>query len=109
MKNKPGLRFFCEHCGADVPPSAIMCPQCGRFFSAVRCPQCTYSGQQLEFKHGCPRCGYIGIPGKSTDSQKKTGTPASRKKGRPLLPLFPSILITLIIAFAVLAIMYVNM
>ncbi|HCM27377.1 MAG: hypothetical protein A2Z99_10380 [Treponema sp. GWB1_62_6] len=60
MKGKP--RFFCEHCGKEVPRSAEKCSSCGRFFSSVRCPKCGFVGAQNLFSDGCPVCGYSAPP-----------------------------------------------
>ncbi|MBQ1833920.1 MAG: zinc ribbon domain-containing protein [Treponema sp.] len=57
MDNKKA-KFFCENCGAEVLSRARFCPHCGKFFSAVRCPNCSYTGQVSEFRKGCPRCHY---------------------------------------------------
>lgn len=51
-------KFFCEHCGYEVPSKAKVCTHCGRFFSSVRCPKCGRDGRAEEFIHGCPDCGY---------------------------------------------------
>ncbi|MBN1835231.1 MAG: hypothetical protein JW820_05225 [Spirochaetales bacterium] len=53
------LRFFCEHCGAEVPRNTVRCPACGRYFTAIQCPQCGYRGRESDFASGCPRCGYM--------------------------------------------------
>ncbi|PKL09557.1 MAG: hypothetical protein CVV51_03180 [Spirochaetae bacterium HGW-Spirochaetae-7] len=58
MKAVKAPRFFCEHCGAEVGRDERACPECGRFFSAVRCPRCEFSGSAEKFAHGCPVCGY---------------------------------------------------
>ncbi|AFG37743.1 zinc ribbon domain-containing protein [Spirochaeta africana] len=111
MKHKKHPKFFCENCGTDVPASAMMCPVCGRFFAAVRCPRCSYSGRQAEFKNGCPRCGYSGVPDTSAGSAGSEAQDQIRlpRKTRPLLPLFPSILITMILAFIGLVIIYMQL
>lgn len=54
-------RFFCENCHHEVRPNARVCPNCGRFFEAVRCPACSYVGEGRDFVHGCPNCGYAGV------------------------------------------------
>jgi len=41
-----------------VGRNAHSCPECGRFFSAVRCPRCGFSGPAGKFASGCPVCGY---------------------------------------------------
>ena len=55
---KKSAKFFCESCGAEVPPNAKFCRHCGRFFSSVRCPVCGETGSNEKFKNGCPNCGY---------------------------------------------------
>lgn len=55
-------RFFCEHCGAEVPRSARRCASCGRIFSSVLCPKCGFSGAENLFSAGCPDCGYSRPP-----------------------------------------------
>ncbi|MDR0377765.1 MAG: hypothetical protein LBH70_08235 [Spirochaetaceae bacterium] len=59
---KESPHFFCEGCGAEVPLQAANCPQCGRFFQAVRCPACGFTGEEALFTGGpapgCPVCGY---------------------------------------------------
>jgi predicted RNA-binding Zn-ribbon protein involved in translation (DUF1610 family) len=56
MSGRP--RFFCEHCGAEVPRNARRCASCGRHFSSVLCPKCGFSGAESQFAAGCPVCGY---------------------------------------------------
>lgn len=107
MKKNDQPRFFCQHCGADVPAHAVLCPRCGRFFSAVRCPQCDYSGRQGEFVHGCPRCGYSGGAASASDARTRRRT--APKRTRSLIPLFPFVLTVLIIAFAGLAVFYLQL
>ncbi len=51
-------KFFCENCGKEVRRNANMCPHCGRFFASVKCPACNYTGDESQFRNGCPRCGY---------------------------------------------------
>jgi hypothetical protein len=51
------LRFYCEHCGAEVGQNAKVCPICGSFFSSVKCPRCGFAGKAEEFAFGCPSCG----------------------------------------------------
>ena len=58
LKAGKAPRFFCEHCGAEVGRDERACPECGRFFSAVRCPRCGFSGSAGKFADGCPVCGY---------------------------------------------------
>lgn len=80
-------KFFCENCGAEVPPNAKMCRHCGRFFTSVRCPVCGATGTNSQFKNGCPVCGYAVGKGKSSSSEKidykeKTAGRKSRAKLR---------------------------
>jgi ssDNA-binding Zn-finger/Zn-ribbon topoisomerase 1 len=51
-------KFFCEECGAEVPPGAPRCPTCGKEFQGVRCPKCGFTAAQDVFAEGCPKCGY---------------------------------------------------
>lgn len=60
MSGRP--RFFCEHCGAEVPRNAARCGVCGRHFSSVLCPKCGFSGAESLFAQGCPSCGYSAPP-----------------------------------------------
>ncbi len=81
-------KFFCENCGAEVPPNAKMCRHCGRFFTSVRCPVCGATGTNSQFANGCPVCGYaVGKGKKSSASEKisykeKTAGRKSRAKLR---------------------------
>lgn len=58
MSESKKPKYFCENCGAEVNANARFCPNCGKFFAAVRCPRCTYTGTIRDFKSGCPRCHY---------------------------------------------------
>ncbi|MDA3811447.1 MAG: hypothetical protein PF518_14105 [Spirochaetaceae bacterium] len=51
--------FHCDNCGEAVSPDEERCPNCGRFFRAVRCPVCSYTGPGADFLKGCPSCGYL--------------------------------------------------
>ena len=51
--------FHCDYCGEAVSPNEDRCPNCGRFFRAVKCPICSYTGKGAEFLKGCPSCGYL--------------------------------------------------
>lgn len=63
MRNKKKeAKFFCESCGSEVPRNSRTCPQCGKFFAAVRCPQCGRTGNNEDFINGCPTCGYAVNP-----------------------------------------------
>ncbi len=73
---------------------ARSCPECGRFFSAVRCPRCGYSGSAAKFAAGCPVCGYSLPPG---DAGSELPRPAPTGPAAPL-PIW-----IWIIAFAALA------
>lgn len=80
-------KFFCENCGAEVPPNAKMCRHCGRFFTSVRCPACGATGTTKQFEKGCPVCGYAVGKGKLSASEKisykeKTAGRKSRAKLR---------------------------
>jgi predicted RNA-binding Zn-ribbon protein involved in translation (DUF1610 family) len=67
-------RFFCVHCGNEVPAGQGRCPHCGRIFTAARCPKCGFEGKAARFSRGCPSCGYLAEP-----------LPAARS-GRPAPP-----------------------
>ncbi|PKL26377.1 MAG: hypothetical protein CVV47_00135 [Spirochaetae bacterium HGW-Spirochaetae-3] len=95
MKSGKAPRFFCEHCGAEVGKDERSCPECGRFFSAVRCPRCGFSGAAGKFSAGCPVCGYSLPPGDAGYE-----LPRSRPASGPAAPL-P--LWTWIVAIAALA------
>ena len=56
--NSKKARFYCESCGAEVPLEAKRCPKCGAGFESVRCPACGFTGEEKEFKSGCPSCGH---------------------------------------------------
>jgi Double zinc ribbon len=56
------LRYFCEHCGKEVPRNSRRCPHCGKFFSSVQCPRCGHQGEGRTFDAGCPSCGYLRFP-----------------------------------------------
>ncbi len=56
------LRYFCEHCGKEVPRNSRRCPHCGKFFSSVQCPRCGHQGEGRTFDAGCPACGYLRFP-----------------------------------------------
>lgn len=52
-------RFYCEHCGHEVPFNAAICPHCKKTFDAVKCPVCQFSGPPDRFLNGCPSCGHL--------------------------------------------------
>ncbi len=60
MTRNLSIHFYCEHCGRTVSSKDVLCPHCGKLFSAVRCPKCSYTGRSDEFKFGCPVCGFAG-------------------------------------------------
>jgi len=66
--------FHCDHCGEAVSPDEDRCPNCGRFFRAVKCPVCSYTGKGKEFMRGCPSCGYL------TESEKDSLLLNNKKK-----------------------------
>ena len=51
--------FHCDFCGEEVSPEEEQCPNCGRYFRAVKCPVCEYTGKGADFLKGCPSCGYL--------------------------------------------------
>ena len=95
-------RFFCDHCGCEVPPRTSVCPKCGRFFTSVQCPNCGFEGQAGLFARGCPSCGYLVSPSRRAFAQA-----GRRKQGWTVLPslsrrtfrLLASLLVLLIILF----------
>ena len=70
-------RFFCDFCGTEVKRNDRICPNCGKFFSAVRCPNCGLTGQAALFVKGCPSCGYSVLP-----RSEESGDGSSNKKKR---------------------------
>jgi predicted ATP-dependent serine protease len=77
------LRYFCEHCGKEVPRNSERCPHCGKFFSSVQCPRCGHEGEGRTFEAGCPSCGYLRFPqptvsrfGGQRGTRGTTGSPA---------------------------------
>jgi predicted RNA-binding Zn-ribbon protein involved in translation (DUF1610 family) len=66
-------RFFCEHCGAEVPRNAARCGVCGRHFSSVLCPKCGFSGSEALFSRGCPACGYSAPPERGAPTRSERG------------------------------------
>jgi hypothetical protein len=72
MRGRP--RFFCEHCGAEVPKDAKHCPQCGRSFASVLCPSCGFAGNPDLFTGGCPVCGYSAPPAPETGKESPPKT-----------------------------------
>jgi predicted amidophosphoribosyltransferase len=70
MRGRP--KFYCDHCGAEVPRDAETCPACGRYFQSVRCPSCGFTGKDELFAAGCPSCGY------STPKTASRGTSSER-------------------------------
>lgn len=80
-------KFFCEHCGEEVPQSARFCRKCGRFFASVRCPACGFTGKQEQFSKGCPKCGYaVGGSHKGGSRGLANGRPAKSKGRFPFHP-----------------------
>ena len=71
MQGRP--RFFCDHCGAEVPFQEKRCPRCGRYFSSIRCPRCGFTGEDALFGGGCPACGYSAAGGKKRSRAREGG------------------------------------
>ena len=71
-------QFYCDSCDARVPFNAGKCPNCGKFFAAVKCPQCSYEGKPAEFSKGCPVCGYLSdeLVGEKGQPRKATAKPS---------------------------------
>ena len=90
---KKEAKFFCQCCGAEVPPKAKFCPKCGKFFASVLCPNCGHTGQTRDFINGCPECGYAvdGSHGGKSFSGKKSAARKTKnirlKKNHLYLPL----------------------
>ena len=80
-------RFFCDFCGTEVKRNDRICPNCGKFFAAVRCPSCGLTGQAALFVKGCPSCGYAVLPGsegeESSAAKKKPKKPRARHHAAP--------------------------
>jgi predicted amidophosphoribosyltransferase len=53
------VKFYCENCKYEVPLNDERCPFCGKEFFSVYCPRCKREGLPVEFRNGCPRCGYM--------------------------------------------------
>jgi len=64
--------FHCDHCGESVSPDEERCPNCGRFFRAVRCPVCAHTAKGSDFVKGCPSCGYLTEEKVESVTSKKT-------------------------------------
>ena len=77
-------RFFCDFCGTEVKRNDRICPNCGKFFSAVRCPACGLTGQAALFVKGCPDCGYAVLPG--SESASNSTAKKRQKKARKAHP-----------------------
>jgi uncharacterized membrane protein YvbJ len=105
VKNKKP-RFFCDNCGSEVGRNAKACPQCGRFFAAVRCPSCGYAGEESIFANGCPSCGYSSPP--PTVLSSEIPQPPEIKIPAKPLPFWMYIL-TIIAFIGILAILYARL
>jgi hypothetical protein len=53
------VKFLCENCRYEVPLDDDRCPFCGKTFYSVYCPRCRHEGMPVEFRNGCPKCGYM--------------------------------------------------
>lgn len=103
-------KFFCENCHREVKASAKVCPHCGRVFTAVRCPSCSYVGQASDFRSGCPNCGYSGSTPQA-DPRFETvdlSAPARTTRGRIPGWVYPLAAGVLLVAFAVLVVLYLR-
>ncbi len=104
-------RFYCENCKNEVKANARVCPHCGRWFTAVKCPQCSYTAGGEEFVRGCPRCGYNGKdlrdPADLVDITNEFGLHKPKKRSNTAF--FPIAAVTLVVAFIVLVIVYLNL
>jgi ribosomal protein L32 len=121
-------KFFCENCGTEVRPNAKVCPHCGRFFRAVRCPVCSFTGESMLFLQGCPNCGYAGGTGRGKaagsgfevyspeelegvleDDNRRPRHGSATRKGSPPPWLYWLIFGTLLVAFGILVLIYLNL
>lgn len=98
----PSPRFFCEHCGAEVPRRADRCPSCGKFFSSVRCPSCGFVGAESLFSQGCPACGYSALPRRADPERGMRPAPTG---SLPLWVYFLTLGAVLLLAVAALAVL----
>lgn len=64
-------RFFCEHCGTEVPINSRSCLNCGRYFENIRCPACGFTGNEQLFANGCPVCSYSSPTGDMQEYEEK--------------------------------------
>ncbi len=104
-------KYYCENCRTRVKEDDVVCPKCGRYFSAVKCPRCAYSGEAEQFASGCPQCGYLAPNFPLTGSGGRAGSSSMsnrpRRRNRPLpLWVYNSLSILLLIALVVLLIVY---
>lgn len=65
MKN-----FYCQYCGASVSIDCNSCPNCKKVFESILCPKCLYSGSSIEFRNGCPSCGYLKVEKEMVENSK---------------------------------------
>lgn len=79
MAESKKAKYFCENCGAEVSANARFCPNCGKFFAAVRCPRCSYTGTIKDFKFGCPKCHYAMTKDELYGTQNQEETLDGRK------------------------------
>ncbi|WP_460056551.1 double zinc ribbon domain-containing protein [Spirochaeta dissipatitropha] len=103
-KKKISPAFFCENCRNKVSAGSIICPHCGKMFSSVRCPECGHTGKEHDFISGCPKCGHLRQP----IPQQSRKRPPAAAKTTVSFPGFIVVLITLVIAFAGLVLIYLN-
>jgi rRNA maturation protein Nop10 len=93
-------RFFCEHCGVEVPRNAKRCPGCGRYFASVKCPNCGFAGEEFLFKGGCPVCGYS-APSGGLDTPSVKFPPLKRVGPLPLWVYIVTLLAFILVSGAV--------
>ena len=96
--------YYCGNCSREVSSNAAVCPYCGSSFTAVRCPKCSYEGKPLEFRDGCPSCGYMmsqEVRVTAAPTPKREQTLMSRAfyriSGLVLLVLFAVLIVLLIV------------
>lgn len=85
MSKEPTAKFFCDFCSIQVAPDALVCPNCGHFFSSVKCPKCGHTGMHKEFLHGCKACGYAFKPSKDVPKLPPKASKKTRKRALAVL------------------------
>ncbi len=86
-------KFYCQYCGAEVAPNSKKCNSCNKEFESVLCPKCLFSGQDSEFRNGCPNCGYLK---KEHNKAVKNRKSAKKLSGKLFVLLFLSLVIIIL-------------